>query len=140
MYKFLGIVNGVLVAVMILFNGILAEETNMYVSILSFYLIGLSITSIVIIFKRKKLKPFKSIPIYLFLAGILGVLNVFFNNITFINLGATLTLGLAIYGQLIASVIVDYFGLFGLEKQSFNYIKVTGLAVISLGIFIMIIF
>lgn len=138
MYKFLGILNGVFVALMVLFNSLLAENFGMSYSILAFYLIGLFVISLIIIIKKPNIKPFKLIPIYLFSAGILGILNVFLNNIAFIKLGATLTLGLAIYGQLISSVIVDYFGLFGLKKQNFNPKKVIGLLIMSLGIFIMI--
>ena len=140
MYKFLGIVNGVLVALMILFNSVLAENFGMNTSLLSFYLIGFLIVTFVSIFYSKSFKSFRTIPLFLYSAGILGVLNVYLNNITFIKLGATLTLGLAIYGQLIASVFVDHFGLFGLKKMPLTPKKVVGLLIMYDVILIMIFF
>lgn len=140
MYKMLALLNGLLIALMILINGTLAEGIGYYLSLFIIYSLGLLAVLLLLWVKGESLKSIKYLPKYLFLAGLLGVLNILFNNISFIHLGATLCMGLTLYGQLIASLIIDFGGFFGLEKQVFHPKKLIGIAIMSLGVLIMVIY
>lgn len=139
MYKLGASFIGILIALMVTFNGILAQEIGGYLSILIIHLVGLLSISLILIIKNKKITLKKGIPIYFFSSGAIGIFMIFFNNICFNNLGVSLTLSLGLFGQSLTAVIIDHFGLLGMSKHKFNSQKTTGFILIFIGIFIMII-
>lgn len=140
MYKMLAIINGLLIALMILINGTLAKITGLYLSLTIINLLCFFMIVIIIRVKKQSLKPIAQLPKYLFFAGLIGLLNIMLNNISYIHLGATLCMGLTLYGQLIASLIIDFGGFFGLKKQAFHPKKIIGVIIMSLGVLIMILY
>jgi transporter family-2 protein len=140
MYKSLSALIGVLITVMLAFNGGLSKFTGNYSSIVIIHLVGLICISILLIVKKIKIKLHKHIPIYLYSAGAIGVFTVLFNNISFNNIGASLTLSLGLLGQTITSIVIDHYGLLGMKVIKFKKEKLFGLAVICLGIIIMTLF
>jgi transporter family-2 protein len=140
MYKYLAILNGLLISIMVLLNGTLATATGLYFSLFIINSLCLIIVILIIVIKKIPIKDVLFLPKYLYFVGVIGLVNITLNNISFINLGATLTMGLVLYGQLLASVIVDFGGLFGLAKQPFRPKKLIGIIIMSLGILIMILY
>ncbi|PKM49608.1 MAG: hypothetical protein CVV02_15335 [Firmicutes bacterium HGW-Firmicutes-7] len=140
MYKYLAILNGLLISIMVLLNGTLAKATGLYFSLLIINGLCLIIVILIIIIKKIPIKDILTLPKYLYFVGILGLANITMNNISFINLGATLTMGLVLYGQLLSSIIIDFGGFFGLKKQPFHPKKIIGIVIMSLGILIMVIY
>jgi transporter family-2 protein len=67
----------------------------------------------------------------------MSVLLVFFNITTVTAIGLTLTIALGLVGQIIASSVVDHYGLFTLEKRRWNMKKLSGFALIAAGIAVM---
>jgi len=74
----------------------------------------------------------------LFTSGLVGVALVWINNRTVPVLGVGVALGLGVLGQIVASAVVDHFGLFGLEQRRFRLTKGLGLAVASVGVLLMV--
>ncbi len=140
MYKILALFNGLLIALMILVNGTLAKITGLYLSLTIINLTCLVMVVLLLLLRKESLKPILLLPKFLYLAGLIGVVNIMMNNLAFIHLGATLTMGLTLYGQLIASLIIDFGGFFGLKKQAFHPKKLLGIGIMSLGILIMILY
>ncbi|MCJ7689293.1 MAG: DMT family transporter [Clostridiaceae bacterium] len=138
MYKASAVFIGILIAIMVTFNGILANYTDSYQSLLIIHIVGLIAVIIILIFKKQKFKLSKNIPIYLFSGGLIGVLVVFLNNLCFNALGASLTLSLGVFGQLILASFIDHYGLFGLDIYKFKKKKIVGFFIISLGLVTMI--
>lgn len=134
MYKMMAALDGVLIALMVVFNGLLASKTGNSQSLIIIHVVGLLGTTLLLIASRNKLKSIRGIPFYLFIAGALGIFNVLFNNISFLKLGATLTLCLNLLGQLIASMIIDHFGLLGQQVNKINSTKLLGISIMILGI------
>lgn len=134
MYKMMATLDGILIALMVVFNGLLASRTGNSQSLIIIHVVGLLGTSLLLIGSRNKLNSIKGIPFYLFIAGALGIFNVLFNNISFLKLGATLTLCLNLLGQLIASMIIDHFGLLGQQVNKINSTKLFGISIMILGI------
>ncbi len=134
MYKMMATLDGVLIALMVVFNGLLASKTGNSQSLIIIHVVGLLGTTLLLIVSRNRLKSIRGIPFYLFIAGALGIFNVLFNNISFLKLGATLTLCLNLLGQLIASMIIDHFGLLGQQVNKINSTKLLGISIMILGI------
>lgn len=140
MYKFSAIFIGVLIAIMVAFNGLLDNQVGTYLATLIIHVVGLITIIFILIFKKEKFSIKEKLPRYLFSAGAIGVFVVSFNNICFNNLGASLTLSLGIIGQLVVSCIVDHFGLLGMKIYKFKKKKLIGFAIIFIGIVVMTIY
>jgi bacterial/archaeal transporter family-2 protein len=137
MYKLLSGLIGILITVMLAFNGVLAKNIGNYSSIVIIHLVGLICISFILLIKKIKLKFQNHIPIYLYSAGSIGVVTVLLNNISFNYIGASLTLALGLLGQSLTSIVIDHYGLLGSNVSKFKKQKLLGLAIIALGILIM---
>jgi transporter family-2 protein len=140
MYKASAVFIGILITIMVTFNGVLASSTGQYVSILIIHTVGLIALIIILILKKEKFKLQRNLPVYLFSGGLIGVFIVFLNNLCFNSLGASLTLSLGIFGQLILACFIDHYGLFGLNIYKFKKKKIIGFFIISLGLVTMILY
>lgn len=140
MYNFLSLFTGILITIMVSFNGILSQAIGNYSSSLIIHLSGFIILLIILLIKKYKISFKKKLPIILYSAGIIGVFTVIFNNISFKVLGASLTISLALLGQTISSLIIDNYGLMGMKKVKFESKKIFGLLIIISGIIIMTFF
>lgn len=140
MTKFISAFIGVLIAVMIMFNGTLSGSFGNYASSVIIHTVGLVSITIVLIISKSKFNFGKGIPLYLYSAGIIGIFTVLFNNISYSNLGVSIILALGLLGQSLSSVIIDHYGLLGMKVTRFERKKLIGLLLIVLGIIIMIVY
>ncbi|MPM26501.1 hypothetical protein SDC9_73005 [bioreactor metagenome] len=140
MYNFLSLFTGILITLMVSLNGILSHRIGNYSSTLIVHLSGFIVISIFILYKKYKIDIKKSIPLALYSGGIIGVLTVIFNNISFNVLGASLTISIALLGQTLSSLIIDHYGLMKMKKVKFEKKKLLGVSFIMLGIYIMTFF
>ncbi len=138
MYKNLALINGIILAVMVFLNGMLAIITGPYMSTLIFHVLGFILIIIISIIKKNRLSNFKELPLIFFLPGILGVITIFLNNISIPQIGVTLVTGVSLFGQLVMSSLVEYFGLLGMPCNRFKKEKILGFSIISIGIIVMI--
>lgn len=72
-------------------------------------------------------------PWYEYLGGVFGFLIIFLAVVLFPRLGAGLTLSLAITGQLLFALIIDHFGLLGMEAHPMNLARTAGVALLISG-------
>lgn len=138
MYESLALVNGIFLAIMVFFNGMIANITGPYMSTLIFHVLGFILILIISIIKKNNLPNLKKVPLLLFLPGFLGVITILLNNISIPRIGLTLSIGVTLFGQLIMSSLVEHFGLFGMPVNRFKKEKILGFLTISLGIIVMI--
>lgn len=128
---------GALTSIMILFNGTLSDFYGNLASTILIHVVGLIGILFLIIIKKDRLNFGKGLPILMYSAGFVGIGTVLLTNLSFMELGVSLTLALGLLGQTIFSLIIDHFGLFGLPESKFQPKKLTGLVLITLGIFVM---
>lgn len=133
----ISILTGVVLSIMVVLNGDLGNATGNYISSVIIHFVGLIGIIILLVLTKSKIKNLKGIPFYMFSGGLIGILTVLFTNISFTNLGVSLTVSLALLGQLVTSIVIDHFGYFDLEVTKFEKKKIIGLGIIILGIFIM---
>ncbi len=89
MYKVLATFDGVLIALMVTLNGLLASHIGNNQALVVIHFIGLIGTIILLLGSPTRLRSLRGLPVYLFIAGALGIFNVLFNNFSFLALGAT---------------------------------------------------
>lgn len=77
-----------------------------------------------------------SIPLWAWLGGGLGAAYVATATFTGPRLGALLLLALTVAGQMLASVIVDHYGLLGFAQQPVTATRLLGIALLVAGIFL----
>jgi bacterial/archaeal transporter family-2 protein len=140
MYKFAAVFIGFLISIMVTFNGTLDGYTGNYLSILIIHIVGLITVMLTLIIRREKLIFNEKLPLYIFSGGAIGVLLVLLNNLCFGSLGVSLTLALGVFGQLVLSIIIDNFGLFGMDMYKFNKKKLIGFAIMLIGIVVMTVY
>jgi transporter family-2 protein len=137
MYKAYSAIIGVLLAVMILFNGMLSSNLGNNIASVIIHVTGLIAVTCLLVINRKKVNFRRDIPLYLYSAGVIGVFTVISTNISFNSIGASLTFSLSLLEQTIASLIVDHYGLLGMKVIKFQKGKLIGLILISSGIIVM---
>lgn len=137
MYNFLSLLIGILVAIMIAFNGQLSHGIGNYSSLIIIHMVGFIVIWVIMLYKKIKLSFKNNLPLYLYIAGAISVFTVMFNNLSFAALGVSLPVALGLLGQLLTSLVFDHYGLLGMPKVSFNKKKFLGLLIIIIGISIM---
>ena len=136
MLKLSASIIGVVIALMVSLNGVLAGIIGNTLTLPIINVSGLVTISIVLLFIKDKTKNGK-VPFYLNTAGIIGVLMILLNNRCFEALGVSLTLSLGILGQTIGSIFADSTGFLGMKLYKFDKKKISGLLLLLLGIFTM---
>lgn len=134
MYKSIAMFNGGLIALMILSNGLMVQVLGNEPAVMLNHIIGLLAALIFFSFTKAKWASLKGIPVFYLMAGVTGLATVYLSNIAFLAIGATLTLMLSMFGRIVASSIIDHFGLMGMKQYSFKPIKGIGLLLMGVGV------
>jgi transporter family-2 protein len=80
----------------------------------------------------------RHLPWYYLTGGVLGAAYVTTVLVTVRTLGAGGVVAATIAGQLSASVVVDHFGLLGVERQSVTAVRLAGIALLAAGVFLIV--
>lgn len=137
MYSLFAIIIGMVISVMISFNGTLQTAVGVPYSLIIIHAVGLISISLLMFIKKEKMKIDKSISIFLYSGGLIGIALTLTNMATINTIGVALTTAFGIFGQLLFSSIVDHFGLLGMTKYPFDKRKLVGFLIILIGLIIM---
>ena len=133
MYYLASLLIGILVAVMITANGGLTALYGMYSATVIIHIVGLILISSIILLRREK--PFaKANPWYLYIGGMLGVATTVSINYAFGKISVSAILAIGLFGQSVAGILVDQFGLCGMRKHPFRARQIPGLLLVAGGI------
>lgn len=140
MFGILGLLNGLIIALMVFCNGYLGNYFKGFQSIIIINAIGILFSTLILSIKEKKvkIKSFdKSIPFYYYFGGVAGFLVVYSNIICLKYITVSALIALVLIGQIIASSLIDHFGIFEVKKYSFKKEKLIGICMMFIGIYIM---
>ncbi len=137
MNKLSAVFIGVLISIMITFNGFLANKIGNYTAVVVIHVVGILVVSFILLIKRQKIILKKDMPFYLYSAGAIGVVMTIFNNLCTNSLGVTVTLAIGLFGQSVAATIIDHFGLLGMKVHKLKKKKILGYSIVLCGIIIM---
>ncbi len=125
---------GAVITFMIGINGQLSAQIGNYATSVVVHAVGVLGVCLILFFKKERMPSLKNIPYYWFLGGLFGAITVVFNNIGFHVFGATLTLALGLLGQMVFSVAIDHYGLFGMTPVRMTRKQILPLIFIITGI------
>lgn len=124
--KLLALIGGLLLALMIYFNSLIAQQSSPLfaawithgVGTIAALFLGIVLAKVLQITNKKTLTKSYAKPIWTYLGGIPGALAVVFAAMTInSSLGLSGTLALMLVGQVSFGIFVDIFGLFGNPKR-----------------------
>ena len=106
-----------------------------WATVISLLVSGVAIALVMLIVKvpRPNLSALISGPWWIWLGGLAGVFYITVALITVPRLGALNFIMAVVVGQLIISLVIDYFGLLGLPKNSPSLQKILGVSVVLAG-------
>jgi transporter family-2 protein len=137
MYYALSLLTGVLISVMVLFNGRLTERYGLYAATVIIHIVGLALITFISKVKRERLFT-ETHAWFLYLGGFIGVSTTVMNNFAFGRISVSAIMALMLFGQSVAGLVFDQYGLLGMPKHPFTKQKLVGLTLILAGIVSMV--
>ena len=127
-----GLAGSVQVAVMARFG----ERIGVVEALAFATLLTAVLSFVALVVARQSVAPYADgvrAPLWLWTAGLMGLIVIL--SITFATprIGATATIGILIAGQLAMGTVIDRFGLFGLERIPIDAWRVLGIALLAVG-------
>jgi transporter family-2 protein len=132
----LSLVAGVAGTVQIAVMGKLGDRIGVVPALAFAAVVAASVGVLALLLTRRSLVGFADAahqPWWLWIGGVMGAFVVF--TITFAGprIGTTATVAVFLVGQFAAAVVVDRYGLFGLDRIAVGWPRVFGLALIAIG-------
>lgn len=138
MYNLFALLSGFIIAIVVTFNGQLTAVYGNYNATFILHLIAVIFSFLILKLSKKKLLPSEKLPLWFYLGGAVGLFNAFFQNFAFGKISLTSILALALFGQMVASLFIDRFGSFGMERHPFKKSSILGFIFSLLGVFVML--
>ncbi len=132
MRKLLSLLIGVLIAVMLVFNGELTAFYGVYLAAVLIHLVGLLPAFVSMKLKRQHVLGHRGVPFWMYLGGAVGVFTTVFNNAAFGHLSMTAIVALSLLATTLSSLLIDALGLFGMPRRRLRLSTLGGL-VFALG-------
>ncbi|MDD3411616.1 MAG: DMT family transporter [Eubacteriales bacterium] len=133
------LLGGALLAVTVMQNGDLAAFMGNYRATVAVHGVGLITLLAWMLLRREKFHLDRRMPWLYYMGGVLGVLTVVCLNLTYAELGVSVSLALGLLGQSLMGGIIDQFGLFHSVKRPFCRQHILSFALIIGGIVVMLV-
>ncbi len=120
-------------------NGALGKVLKPELATFWSFLSGTIIIAIYLVVKKETIPTIEEIlkiPRLYLIGGVIGVLYVFLITLLIPKLGSANTIFLIILSQMLTALIIDHFGLIGVEVKSINIYKIIGFLFMFLGVFL----
>ncbi|MDY4610414.1 MAG: DMT family transporter [Sphaerochaetaceae bacterium] len=139
-YPVLVFVTGAVISIMVVFNTEFGVATTMGVSLMVNQAVGIFVITMIMWGGRhnRKFNPQrKKSPWWLWFGGLFGFAILNLNYVTIVNIGASLAMATAVFGQSLSALVFDLTGLLGMPKVGLDRRKLLALAVSASGIVVM---
>ncbi len=133
----IGLLGGVAVGLQSPISGAMGQRIGGIASSFVIHVSG-AIFSGLLLFLRggEKIREWNTLPWYMLIAGVFGLLLYLTIYVTLPRLGSTMMVVLIIIGQLTTGVIVDHFGLLGIATRPIDLPRAVGVAVLAFGAYL----
>ena len=132
----LALVAGILIAIQAPTNAILAKASGspIVVAFISFFVGTVALGAIVAATSGRVFAPeLRYVPWYAWVGGLYGAVFVAVAAFAAPRIGVGVLLTAAIAGQLLAALILDHYGFFGLPRQPVNLTRIAGVTLVLAG-------
>ncbi|MFT4006784.1 MAG: DMT family transporter [Lacrimispora sp.] len=138
MYNFLSLLAGIVIAFMVAVNGGLTAHYGVFGAAVIIHIVGSCFAFLLIKICRQKTVFQRSISWWMYTGGVIGVLTTVFNNFAYGKISLTSIIAVGLLGQTVTSLVIDSFGLFGMQKYRFKKSTLIGLVYAVAGIIVML--
>ncbi len=130
---------GMLVAMQPPINSKLGHAAGTFAAATISFMVGTAALFVVAAFSGgTHLEGLRGVPWWYFAGGLIGAVFVASSLVTVRTLGAGGVVAATIAGQLAGSVVIDHFGLIGLDKQPMTVAKLVGIVLLATGVFLIV--
>lgn len=132
---------GAVISLMVVANTRLGSATTNEVSMIVNQAIGVVLTTVILVAGRKSTlinPPRRPSRWYMYFGGLFGVVVMICNFYSVLGVGATMAMAAAVFGQSLMGLLMDLFGLFGMQKRKTGGKKWISVAVSFAGILMMV--
>jgi len=135
----IGLIGGVAVGVQSPIAGAMGQRVGSIASSLIIHISGAIFSGLYLFIRGgEKIKDWHTLPWYMLIAGIFGLILYQTISITMPRLGSTMMVVLIIVGQLLVGVIIDQFGLLGVVTRHIDLSRGLGIAVLAFGAYLIV--
>lgn len=136
---FLGLLGGIAVGVQTPIAGAMGQKIGGLSSAFIVHLSGMILSGILLFLRGgEKIRDWQSLPWYMLIAGVFGVILYQIISVVLPRLGSTAMVTLIIIGQLLTGVVIDQFGWLGVPVHPVNITRIFGIGVLLLGGFLVV--
>ena len=133
----IGLVGGAAVGVQSPIAGAMGQRVGGTASSFIVHLSGMLLSALLLYFRGgEKIRDWHSLPWYMLIAGIFGVILYQTISVTLPRLGGTTMITLIITGQLLTGILIDHFGWLGVPVHPVSAARVLGVAALLAGGFL----
>ena len=133
----IGLIGGASVGLQSPIAGAMGQKVGGMAGSLIIHVSGAIFSGILLVLRGgENIKDWSTLPWYMFIAGVFGVILYQTINVTLPRLGSTMMVALIIVGQLLMGVVIDHFGLLGVTTRPLDLSRVIGIAVLVLGAYL----
>ena len=136
LYTVAAVIAGIFMAVQAPTNALLAKASGspIWAALVSFAVGTIALIIILLASGAPRLVPgARSLPWYAWAGGLYGAFFVAVAALAAPRIGIGALLTAAVAGQLIAALVLDHYGLLGMEPRPANLVRILGLALVFLG-------
>lgn len=135
----ISVISGILMSVQGVFNSEVTKQTGIWIAA-AFVQITAFVVCIVAWFVTGRESSFLAVvstrPVYLLSGGIIGAFITYTVIIGMNTLGPAQSVLFIITAQIISAYLIELFGMFGVEKSSFQWTKLIGALIMVIGILV----
>lgn len=136
LFVLLAILGGLMGGIQAPINGTLGRKIGgLEASLVSFFIGTFLLVIIVLFFGKGNVFQLSSVPKWQLIGGGLGAIFVTCIILSVPNIGAATTILAAIVGQMTMTVLIDHFGLFGVEQIPIDWNRIIGLILMACALF-----
>nr|WP_106782687.1 DMT family transporter [Lysinibacillus timonensis] len=137
LYPILALIAGMAVAVQGQINGGLGKKIGVIEgAFFSFALGTLALLFALIFFGNGQISSVTNVPKWQLIGGILGAFFVLVQVLVVPKIGVSTTLLAVIVGQILLSVVIDHFGLFGAERRPIDWNKIAAVLLMFVALYL----
>ena len=133
----LSLMAGMLISVMVVFNGALNAQVGVGLSLVIIHIAGLVTISLVLLVRRERPRRGRLAPVW-YMAGLIGIITTLFNLRAFGHISVSAMMALSLLGESATGLVADHVGLLGYPVRRFRREKLLGLLITLGGILIML--
>jgi transporter family-2 protein len=130
----IGLIGGAAVGIQSQIAGAMGQRVGGTASSFIIHLSGMILSGLLLFVRGgEKIRDWHTLPWYMLVAGVFGLILYQTINITLPRLGGTMMIALIIIGQLLAGMVIDHFGLLGVATRPIDVPRIIGIITLLVG-------